>query len=360
MNSWKRLSNNPDTFFYNVWYLEGYENSSNIYLLEGDYLTLIDTGNDYTAFFELFEIYKPENIKKVFLTHSHNDHTLGLFELIRSYKTFDEFEVILHKAFADNLKDNIRKFDKNFKVTPVLGGERVNLSGFDFEVIHTPGHTIDSLCLYHKESKTLFSGDAVSIHPIVDERVGGSLTNFIYSLRILQRREIKNILPGHTLPAFSIGEGILKKAYKNAIYFFDSEKTGLELAIELTKVGLLDEAIVVIDDYVKQVDEEERINALGLKASILADMGRYDESIEIFNQIESKNPTATYSKGMVYLRMEKYREALDCFNEFLKINPNDKRAKLGKGLALYKLGKIEDALGIEEFNEFYKAIEKGY
>jgi len=358
MNSWKRLSDNPDSFFYDIWYLEGYENSSNIYLLEGDYLTLIDTGNDYTAFFELFEVYKPENIKKVFLTHCHNDHTLGLFELIRGYKTFDNFEVVLHKAFADNLSDVIKKMGKTCKITPVLGGEKINLSGINFEVIHTPGHTIDSICLYHKESKTLFSGDAVSFHPIVDERIGGSVINFIYSLRILQRREIKNILPGHTLPAFAVGKTILNKAYRNAIYSFDPERMGLELAIELTKAGLLDEAIVVIDDYVKQVDEEEKINALGLKASILADMDRHEESIELFDEISDKNPTAIYSKGMVYLRMGRYREALDCFDEFLKINPDDKKAKLSKGLALYKLGRVEDALSIEEFRKFYKAIEK--
>lgn len=359
MNSWKRLSDNPDSFFYNILYLEGYENSSNIYLLEGDYLTLIDTGNDYTAFFELFEIHKPENIKKIFLTHSHNDHTLGLFELIRSYPTFDNFEVVLHKAFADNLGNIIQKMNKNCKITPVLGGEKINLSGIDFEVIHTPGHTIDSICLYHEESKTLFSGDVVSFHPIADEMIGGSMINFIYSLRILQKREIKNILPGHTLPAFAIGEKILDKAYKNAIYSFAPESVGLELAIELTKAGLLDEAIVVVDDYVKGVDEEEKINALGLKASILADMGRYDESIELFDEISAKNPNAIYSKGMVYLRMEKYQEALDCFDEFLKTHPDDKKAKLSKGIALYKLGKVEDALSIKEFNTFYKAIERG-
>lgn len=358
MNSWKRLSDNPDSFFYNVWYLEGYENSSNIYLLEGDYLTLIDTGNDYTAFFELSEIFKIENIKKVFLTHSHNDHALGLFELIRSYSNFNNFEIILHEAFAKNLQDIVQKMGKKCKITPLLGGEKVNLSGIDFKVVHTPGHTIDSICLYHEQSKTLFSGDAVSMHPIVDEKLGGSLMNFIYSLRILNRLEIKNILPGHTLPAFAVGKTILNKAYRNAIYFFNPEKFGLELAIDLTKAGMLDEAIVVIDDCLKEMNDEEKVNALGLKASILADMKKYEAAIKLFDEISDKNPNAIYSKGMIYLKIEKYEEALKCFDTFLKLNPNDRKARLSKGIALYKLGMVEEALNIKEFNLFYKAMEK--
>jgi glyoxylase-like metal-dependent hydrolase (beta-lactamase superfamily II) len=38
-------------------------------------------------------------------------------------------------------------------------GARLNLSGFDFQVIHTPGHTIDGLCYYHAPTKTAFTGE---------------------------------------------------------------------------------------------------------------------------------------------------------------------------------------------------------
>ena len=311
MNSWKKLSDNPNSFFYNILFLEGYENSSNIYALEGDYLTLIDTGNDYTAFLELFEIYKPENIKKIFLTHGHSDHTLGLLELIRAYSNFDNFEVILHKAYAEGLEDLIKK-KRKCKVTAVLGGEKVNLSGFEFEVIHTPGHTIDSICLYHRDSKTLFSGDSVSFHPSADVMMGGDMRSLVHSLRVLKSYEIKNILPGHTLPAFLIGQDILNKAYRVAIRSFAPESESLkDLAFELIKAGLLDEAVIVLDDCIKEVDEEERYNMLGLKASLLADMGRHQESIKLFDEISAKNPNAIYSKGMVYMRMEKYKEALE-------------------------------------------------
>ena len=102
--------------------------------------------------------------------------------------------------------------------------------------------------------------------------------------------------------------------------------------IKLIKVGLLDEAAIILDDCIKDADEKEKVELIGLKASVLADMGRYGESIQLFNEISVHNPIAVCSKGMVYLRMDRYKEALECFEEYLKIDPNDKMAKVGKGM----------------------------
>jgi glyoxylase-like metal-dependent hydrolase (beta-lactamase superfamily II) len=71
-------------------------------------------------------------------------------------------------------------------------------------VIHTPGHTPGSLCLYHSESKTLFSGDALLTSsgnlrppdPRFTEDVGLAMT----SLRKLTQYHIENLMPGHGEP----------------------------------------------------------------------------------------------------------------------------------------------------------------
>ena len=358
--SWFRMSEDPTSFFHKVLFLEGFENSSNIYVLEdNNQLTLIDTGNDWTAFHELFEHYSVRDLKTIILTHGHSDHTMGLFELVRSYSDFNNFQIILHKAFSDNLREILKKFNKEFRIMPVLGGEKIRVSGLTLEVIHTPGHTIDSICLYHPESATLFSGDAVSFHPIVDEKMGGDMPSFVHSLRVLSKYEIKNILPGHTLPALFMGKGILNKAYRKAIMEFAPESGDLkETATNLIKVGLLDEAVMILDECIEVADEEDRARLIGLKASVLADMGRYEESIRLFDEIADKYPSALYSKGMVYMRLEDYKKALDCFNELLKIKPDDKKGKLAKGMALYKLGRVEEALSIDEFRLIYKVVEK--
>ena len=87
MPTWKRLSEifeTDDPFFNSILFLQGYDFSSNSYAIEGDYITIIDPGNDYTAFIQLFEKgIKPLDIKKIVITHGHRDHVMGTFELFR-------------------------------------------------------------------------------------------------------------------------------------------------------------------------------------------------------------------------------------------------------------------------------------
>ena len=40
-------------------------------------------------------------------------------------------------------------------------GDKIHLGNLEFEVIHTPGHTQGSTCLYCKEQDLLFSGDTL-------------------------------------------------------------------------------------------------------------------------------------------------------------------------------------------------------
>jgi len=152
-----------DELFRKLFFLEGYVFSSNIYTIVGSYLTIVDPGNDYTAFLEFSEFGRgPTDIKKIVLTHQHQDHTMGIFELLRGYPSIVErggFEVILHEANPPQLKEMVRQF--GCQVTEVKGGETLELSGFEWEVIHTPGHTLDGICLFHAPTRTAFTGDTV-------------------------------------------------------------------------------------------------------------------------------------------------------------------------------------------------------
>jgi len=52
--------------------------TSHIYVLKGEYLTVVDPGNDYTAFMELRELgLTPGHIRKIVVTHGHPDHWVG-------------------------------------------------------------------------------------------------------------------------------------------------------------------------------------------------------------------------------------------------------------------------------------------
>ena len=76
-------------------------------------------------------------------------------------------------------------------------GERIRLGGRDWFVVHTPGHTVDHLCLWDPESGTLLTGDHVlpSITPHVSGvRTADSLKSYLATLDLvgqLRRREAR-------------------------------------------------------------------------------------------------------------------------------------------------------------------------
>jgi glyoxylase-like metal-dependent hydrolase (beta-lactamase superfamily II) len=79
-------------------------------------------------------------------------------------------------------------------------------------VLHTPGHTEDSTCLYHADSATLFSGDAVLteggiawFNPEITDPGASSLTE-----DRLRELEVEHLFPGHGLPLH--GTDLLRSA----------------------------------------------------------------------------------------------------------------------------------------------------
>ena len=159
-------------------FLIGYHHSSNVYALVGDTLTIVDPGNDYTIFNELEKLgFSILDIKKIVLTHGHRDHCMGVFEFLRYPPIWEkkEIEIILHAAGPAEFKKTLQEY--GFTPTEIEGGETLDLGGHKWEAIHTPGHTIDSICLYHEPTKTAITGDTVLPDTIsdADKAGGGSL-----------------------------------------------------------------------------------------------------------------------------------------------------------------------------------------
>ena len=126
----RNLSENSDDFTGNVW------------LAEGDYNSLIDAGTG-ECWQEISEL---DSVEKVILTHSHYDHVDNL------PKIDDRYNPEIFAFEPDNLPLPAEQLSE---------GEEINVSGFTFRVIHTPGHKDDSICLYSEEEKILFSGDLI-------------------------------------------------------------------------------------------------------------------------------------------------------------------------------------------------------
>ena len=132
----------------------------------------------------------------VVLTHAHFDHMLALNDLPVS-------EVYIHPMDLPLLTDPARNLSARFGLPYVCRKSAAFLQdGAMFEgflVLHTPGHTPGSICLYDEEEKLLLSGDTMFCGGCgrVDFP-GGDGKAMLESLdRLYELPEDVTVLPGH-------------------------------------------------------------------------------------------------------------------------------------------------------------------
>ena len=130
---------------------------------------------------------KPQDLEYIILTHFHEDHTLAA-PLI---KKETDAKVLIHESDAKFLSF---KPDRTLK-----GGEILNLGNYKLKVIHTPGHTPGSICLYEEKSKILFSGDTIFSNGGVGrtDLLGGNSQQLLESVEHLCKLNVKILYPGH-------------------------------------------------------------------------------------------------------------------------------------------------------------------
>ncbi|MFH1285858.1 MAG: MBL fold metallo-hydrolase [Candidatus Micrarchaeota archaeon] len=150
---------------------------SNVYALRsGKKTLLIDTGDGS------LKLPEPEI---VILTHGHFDHANGVKE---SWKVFLREEDMQRGKDAMNAPRNAQKLD--FK--------ELKFGEFELEIIHTPGHTSGSVCVFEKKSRILFSGDTKFAYGGVGRTdFGGNEEELEKSLEKIARIPYKLLCPGH-------------------------------------------------------------------------------------------------------------------------------------------------------------------
>lgn len=84
----------------------------------------------------------------------------------------------------------------------VRSGDVIRLAGRDMFAVHTPGHTLDHLCIHDPEAGFVFTGDHVLPHitPYISGVAGGSdpLKDYFASLeRTAALADVKQALPAH-------------------------------------------------------------------------------------------------------------------------------------------------------------------
>lgn len=337
----------------------GYDFSSNVYLIQGEEVSIIDPGNDYLIYMELFRKgLDLTRIKKVALTHGHHDHCMGVVELFRGYRGLSDrlaVEVIMHEAGPAEFKAILKA--GGLRVTEIKGGETITLSGFDFEVIHTPGHTLDGVCYYHRPTKTAFTGDTVLADAMeeADKKAGGRMDHYLYSLRTLRKYDIEHVMPGHGGIAPLLGQKVVGETFEALIRKVIGDDTPWSAgAITMAQQGLLEEALFCCHKVLHNHPDDLRM--LETKAYLLNDLGRPAEAVPIFGQVLAAQPEHLYAilgLSTSLMSLERYGEALEYFDRGLKLQPGNKEILVNKGLALYLSGRQEEALDIEPFQEAF-------
>jgi hydroxyacylglutathione hydrolase len=146
---------------------------------------------------EITSILKAENLKLKYIlnTHGHSDHTAGNAELRSTFNA----RIVAYK---------LSRINSDIKVAD---GDVIHVGSIPVKVIHTPGHTPDSICLLVDNQK-LLTGDTLFVGECGrTDLPGGNSKNMYNSLfhKILKLSDIVEIYPGHdygSKPSSTIGE----------------------------------------------------------------------------------------------------------------------------------------------------------
>ncbi|MDE1175457.1 MAG: MBL fold metallo-hydrolase [Edaphobacter sp.] len=172
---------------------------------------VVDPGDDIPAIQAVLDRHGL-TVKQIVITHAHIDHIAGAQELKRLtgapilynqndiplVKMMDEQASWLRIATPEVLPPDIA----------ITDGQTVTVEGISGVVLHTPGHTQGSSCLYLPEHSVLIAGDTLFAGSVGrTDLPGGDTRQLIRSIhdRLLVLPDDVYVVPGHG-PNTTIGE----------------------------------------------------------------------------------------------------------------------------------------------------------
>jgi hydroxyacylglutathione hydrolase len=180
--------------------------SCNVYsLIHGDEVTLIDSGISASLAERLLE-----ELRKI---------KASIVEKFSPnvYAHFNEAEAIMEGDESRVLTFMFPYGYTPVKVTHVVeDGDLINLSSGDgLRVIHTPGHTSGSICIFDEKNKILFTGDTIFANGAVGrvDLPSGDAEQLIKSLEKLSQLDVIAFFPGHEEPVMYNASQEIKEIY---------------------------------------------------------------------------------------------------------------------------------------------------
>ena len=134
---------------------------------------------------EITRVLKTENLtlKYVVNTHGHSDHTAGNTELLSIFNA----KTVAHKLSRINADIAVDE------------GDIIRVGNVPIKVIHTPGHTPDSICLL-VDNKKLLTGDTLFVGECGRTDLPGGNSRSLYDSlfnKLLKLNDAVEVYPGH-------------------------------------------------------------------------------------------------------------------------------------------------------------------
>jgi len=172
---------------------------------------VIDPGDDIDDIVAIIDEHKLQ-VKQIVITHAHIDHVGGAMKLRAKTGApilLNQNDYALLKMLDVQASWLGMKPPGAVEIEAALShDETLQAGNLKASVLHTPGHTEGSVCLYFPAEKMLIAGDTLFQRSIGrTDLPGGSFEKIIRSLhdRVLTLPDETKVIPGHG-PSTTIGE----------------------------------------------------------------------------------------------------------------------------------------------------------
>lgn len=179
---------------------------TNAYFVGESEMALVDPGSgESEALAELFAVAdllatQGRRVAAIVVTHHHPDHTGGVAACRERFRA----PVAGHAALGAHLA-----LDRTLADGDTLA-LAAGVGAWDLRVLETPGHTRDSLSLWHERTGALFCGDLVpgGSGTVVIDPPDGDMAAYMASLERIAALPARTLYPAHGSPAGAVARRV--------------------------------------------------------------------------------------------------------------------------------------------------------